>query len=80
MNQHGMHARPASLFVRIAQKFECDIVVEKDDAKVNGKSIIGLMTLAAGPGSKLLLTAEGEDAGDAVQALDQLIKDKFNEA
>ena len=65
LNKLGIHARPAAQFVRAANKFKCDIFVEKDGEKVNGKSIMGLMMLAAGPGSKLLLVAEGEDAARA---------------
>jgi phosphocarrier protein HPr len=78
-NKLGIHARPAAMFVRTASKFECDIFVEKDGERVNGKSIMGLMMLAAGPGSKLLLLAEGEDAARAVVELEGLVKDKFNE-
>src|SRR2546421_921622 len=78
-NKLGIHARPAALFVRTASKFECDIFVEKDGERVNGKSIMGLMMLAAGPGSKLLLIAEGEDAPRAVIELEALVKEKFNE-
>src|SRR3954454_6451487 len=77
-NKLGIHARPAAMFVRIASKFECVIFVEKDGERVNGKSIMGLMMLAAGPGSKLLVVAEGEDAARAVVELEALIKEKFN--
>ena len=78
-NKLGIHARPAAMFVRIASKFDCEIYVEKDGERVNGKSIMGLMMLAAGPGSKLLLLAEGEDAARAVVELEALIKSKFDE-
>jgi len=74
-NKLGIHARPAAMFVRTASKFDCDIYVEKDGERVNGKSIMGLMMLAAGPGSKLLLTAEGEDAARAVVELEALAID-----
>lgn len=78
-NKLGIHARPAAMFVRIASKFDCDIFVEKDGERVNGKSIMGLMMLAAGPGSKLLLTAEGDDAARAVVELESLVKRNFDE-
>ena len=78
-NKLGIHARPAALFVRTANQFECDIFVEKDGEKVNGKSIMGLMMLAAGPGSRLLIYAEGGDATRAVLELEALLKRKFDE-
>src|SRR5687767_7360598 len=78
-NKLGIHARPAALFVRTANKFECDVFVEKDGERVNGKSIMGLMMLAAGPGSKLMIFAEGEDAARAVVELEALLKRKFDE-
>ncbi len=79
INKLGIHARPAAMFVKIANRFDCDIFVEKDGERVNGKSIMGLMMLAAGPGSKLLLCAEGEEAARAVVELESLIKRKFDE-
>jgi phosphocarrier protein len=79
INKLGIHARPAAMFVKTANRFECDIFVEKDGEKVNGKSIMGLMMLAAGPGSKLLLCAEGHDAARAVVEIEALIKRKFDE-
>src|SRR5437867_11423817 len=78
-NKLGIHARPAAMFVKIANRFDSDIFVEKDGERVNGKSIMGLMMLAAGPGSKLLICAEGEDAARAVVELEALIKRKFDE-
>ena len=78
-NKLGLHARPAALFVRTANRFGCHIFVEKDGERVNGKSIMGLMMLAAGPGSKVLLTAEGEDAAKALLELEALMKRKFDE-
>src|SRR2546425_1561267 len=78
-NKLGIHARPAAMFVRTASKFDCDIYVEKDGERVNGKSIMGLMMLAAGPGSKLLLTAEGDAAARAVVELEALVKRNFDE-
>jgi phosphocarrier protein len=65
--------------VKTANRFSCDIFVEKDGEKVNGKSIMGLMMLAAGPGSKLTVHAQGQDASQALAELELLIKAKFNE-
>ena len=78
-NKLGIHARPAAMFVKTANRFDCEIFVEKDGERVNGKSIMGLMMLAAGPGSKLLLTAEGADAGRALTELEALLLRKFDE-
>ena len=78
-NKLGIHARPAAMFVKTANRFECDVYVEKDGERVNGKSIMGLMMLAAGPGSKLLVLAEGEDAAKAVVELESLLRRKFDE-
>jgi phosphocarrier protein HPr len=78
-NKLGIHARPAAMFVKTANRFECDVYVEKDGERVNGKSIMGLMMLAAGPGSKLLVLAEGEDAAKAVVELEALLRRKFDE-
>ena len=79
INKLGIHARPAAMFVKAANRFECDIFVEKDGEKVNGKSIMGLMMLAAGPGSKLLIHAQGQDAARAMVEIETLIKRKFDE-
>lgn len=79
MNKLGIHARPAALFVKTANRFDCDIFVEKDGEKVNGKSIMGLMMLAAGPGSKLTVIADGPDASKAVTEIESLLKRKFDE-
>ncbi len=78
-NKLGIHARPAALFVKTANRFTCDIFVEKDGEKVNGKSIMGLMMLAAGPGSKLTVHAQGHDASQALAEIETLIKRKFDE-
>src|SRR5216110_436876 len=80
LNKLGIHARPAALFVKTANRFACDIFVEKDGEKINGKSIMGLMMLAAGPGSKLTIHAEGHDASQALTELEALFKGKFDEA
>jgi phosphocarrier protein HPr len=78
-NKLGVHARPAAMFVKVANRFQSDIFVEKDGETVNGKSIMGLMMLAAGPGSKLHVRASGPDASQAVSELEQLLKRKFDE-
>ena len=78
-NKLGIHARPAALFVKTANQFECEVFVEKDGERVNGKSIMGLMMLAAGPGSHLTVHAEGKDAIRAVGELEDLVKRKFYE-
>ena len=79
LNKLGIHARPAALFVKTANRFACDIFVEKDGEKVNGKSIMGLMMLAAGPGSRLTIHANGADASKALVEIENLIKRKFDE-
>jgi phosphocarrier protein HPr len=79
-NKLGIHARPAALFVKTANRFSCDIFVEKDGEKVNGKSIMGLLMLAAGPGTKLTIYAQGHDASQAMAELETLFKQKFEEA
>jgi phosphocarrier protein len=78
-NKLGIHARPAAMFVKTANQFSCDIFVEKDGERVNGKSIMGLMMLAAGHGTKLTLHADGSDATNAVHELENLLKRKFDE-
>jgi phosphocarrier protein HPr len=78
-NKLGIHARPAAMFVKTANRFSCDIFVEKDGERVNGKSIMGLMMLAAGPGSKLTVHAQGHDASQALAELEILINRKFDE-
>jgi len=72
-NKQGLHARPAALFVQIANKFSSDIIVSKGKQKVNGKSIMGIMMLEAGSGSKITITATGDDAEQAVNELESLL-------
>ena len=79
-NKLGIHARPAAQFVKTASEFEAEILVEKDGEEVNGKSIMGLMMLAAGQGSVLKLIAEGADAEEALEALGDLVTRNFGEA
>jgi phosphocarrier protein len=78
-NKLGIHARPAALFVKTANRFACEIFVEKDGEKINGKSIMGLMMLAAGPGSKVILHVRGTDAAQAIAELEALVQRKFDE-
>jgi phosphocarrier protein len=79
VNKLGIHARPAAVFAKTANKFKCDVFVEKDGETINAKSIMGLMMLAAGPGSKLLVICQGPDAAQALQAIEELIASKFGE-
>lgn len=78
-NRLGLHARPAAMFVRIASRYRSDVWVSKEGEDVNGKSIMGLMMLAAGQGSKLRIRCEGPDADKAMEELEALIKAGFNE-
>ena len=78
-NKLGIHARPAAMFVKTANRFDCEIFVEKDGEKVNGKSIMGLMMLAAGPGSKILVTVHVKDGHAALEEIEALLKRKFDE-
>src|ERR1700722_7367482 len=78
-NKLGVHARPAAMFVKVANRFTCNIMVEKDGETINGKSIMGLMMLAAGPGTKLLVSCDGEDSHAALDAIEELVKRKFDE-
>ena len=78
-NRNGLHARPAALFVKTSSRFRSEVWVEKDGEKVNGKSIMGLMMLAAGKGSILRITAEGDDAPLVMQELEHLITTRFGE-
>lgn len=79
LNQYGIHARPAALFVKIASRYDADIQVEKGGNSVSGKSIMGLMTLEASRGTKLTVTATGPDAGELLDELQELIESKFDE-
>jgi len=79
INRLGLHARPAAMFVRIASRYRSEVWVEKEGERINGKSIMGLMMLAAGQGSKLTISCEGPDADKVMEELEQLIEQKFNE-
>lgn len=72
-NKSGLHARPAALFVQIANKFDSDIVVTKGKQKVNGKSIMGILMLGAGRGQTVIIAADGDDSEQAVEELSQLL-------
>ncbi len=79
-NKMGIHARPAAMIVRITNKFKADVFVEKDEEQVNGKSIMGLMMLAAGKGSTVKFLVTGDAAGPMLAELEALFARKFDEA
>ncbi len=78
-NQKGLHARAAAKFVKLAERFDARVTVEKNETQVPGSSIMGLMMLAAGPGCDIEIEATGPDAQLAVDALAQLVAGKFDE-
>ncbi len=78
-NTLGLHARPAALFVRLASSFASEIIVEKDGDIVNGKSLMGLLMLAAGKDSNINVTISGHDANEALNAISELLENCFNE-
>lgn len=78
-NRAGLHTRPASMIVRLASKFNSEFYIQKDGYEINGKSIIGVMTLAAEQGSTLSLTFDGEDEEEAAQAVTELFESGFGE-
>ena len=79
VNRFGIHARPAALFVKTAGQFSADILVEKDGTAVSGKSIMGLLTIEGSQGTVLRVSASGDDAEKALDALEELVKQKFYE-
>lgn len=79
-NKMGMHARPAAQFVKRASQYKCDIWVEKDEEPVNGKSIMGLMMLAAGRGETIKITTDGVDAEAAMEDLGELVNQGFGDS
>jgi phosphocarrier protein HPr len=79
VNKVGLHARPAAQIVKLTARYKSDITLVRDDLEVNGKSIMGVMMLAAERGAKLVLRAEGPDADAALEALSALIADGFGE-
>lgn len=78
-NKMGLHARPAALFVETASQYESEVIMIKDGLEVNGKSIMGVLMLAAEYGSELTLRVDGEDEESMLKALEALLKGKFNE-
>ena len=78
-NKMGIHARPAAMIVRLTSKFRGEVFFEKDDEQVNGKSIMGLMMLAAGRGSKIRVTAQGADGEQLLKDLEALFERRFDE-
>jgi phosphocarrier protein len=80
VNKNGLHARPAAEIVKLAAKFKSEITVIRDDLDVNGKSIMGVMMLAAEHGSSITFRAEGPDAEQALDALATLVRNKFGES
>lgn len=79
INKLGMHARAAAKFVKLASSFKSDIDIEKDSRRVNAKSIMGVMMLAASKGSTVTIHAKGSDAKSSIDALEELINDRFDE-
>jgi phosphocarrier protein HPr len=79
-NKMGIHARPAAMIVRVTNKFKSEVLVEKDEEQVNGKSIMGLMMLAAAKGTKVKFIATGEDAPAMLAELEALFAKRFDEA
>lgn len=78
-NKLGLHARPAALFVETASKYNADVTIEKDGLKVNGKSIMSVLMLAAERGSHIILRVDGKDEKESLEALSELLEGKFNE-
>jgi len=78
-NQLGLHARVAAMMVKVSNKYQSKISLEKDGTEVDGKSILDILTLACPQGSSIIVTAEGKDAIDAIEEFDRLIEDKFGE-
>ena len=78
-NQRGLHARAAARFVKLAEQFESEIWVERDGQSVSGRSIMGLMMLAAGPGTSISIEASGPDASEVMEALTALVTSGFGE-
>jgi phosphocarrier protein len=78
-NERGLHARASAKFVKLAATFDAEVTVSKDGATVDARSIMGLMMLAAGPGSRIAIRADGPDAKVAVAALAELVANRFEE-
>lgn len=78
-NRTGLHARPAALFVQVANKFESDIAIIKDGQEVNGKSIMGILMLAAEKGAEVTLVVDGNDAGPAMEELSKILLNEIEQ-
>jgi len=78
-NRAGIHARPAALIAQTANRFSCEILIEREDTRINAKSIMGIITMAASYNSVLILCADGADEKEAVEALEALFNNKFEE-
>ena len=78
-NRLGIHARPAALLVQVASKYECEVFFENNGIEVNGKSIMGVMMLAAVEGSDIIIRVDGDDEDIALDAIEDLFKRKFDE-
>lgn len=74
LNENGLHALPASRFVKLAEKFKSDVTIMKNGVQVSGKSIMGILTLACEKGSKVVLTTEGQDEKEAIDALRNILE------
>ena len=79
-NKYGLHARPAAEFVKLANKFSCEVIVRKEEVEVSGKSIMGVMMLAAEHGSSIVICARGDDSDAAIDALRSLVSNGFGES
>ncbi len=79
-NRQGIHARPSAAFVKLAAQFRSEVFLEKDGETINGKSIMGLLMLAAGSGSKIRIVCQGDDAPVALDRLVELVNSRFGEA
>jgi phosphocarrier protein HPr len=79
LNERGLHARASAKFVKLASEFDAEVTVSRDEQKVDARSIMGLMMLAAGPGSSIDIAAEGPDARAAIDALAELVAGRFDE-
>lgn len=77
--ESGIHARPAAMFVKMANKFPCEIFVQKDDQEINGKSIMGIMMLALTKGTTITIKADGQKEKEAVKKIAELIENDFDE-
>ncbi|MCY1152304.1 MAG: HPr family phosphocarrier protein [Sphaerochaetaceae bacterium] len=78
-NRAGIHARPAAMIVKVANKFKSELYMEKDDIKINGKSIMGVITLGAGFKSEIKISCEGDDEVDMANAIEKLFENRFEQ-